>query len=428
MENSDEQRFLSKTYKDARVAYVWYATLAYLIELLTEDAFLSKLLLCLGVSESRVGVISSLISLAFLTQVFSLPLLRRKLSYKRVSLVFTAIGLCSFVPVFLLPIVSAARIAVQTAAIVLVLLAHASRKFVSGVHQRWTNDFVDPHKRGSFSALKESVSLVVGIVFSLAIGFVFDAFEAKGQTDTAFTVFALAIFASALGAFLCLMKIPEGDFTGASGHPAGEVFKNTLGDAAFRRVLLLTVLWEMGRYFTLGFTGTFKTETLGMTMLTVQIINTVSCVFRLIFTPLLGRYADKHSFSQGIGLGLIIALTSFACLIFTTPETWLLAAVHTVLYQVCLAGVNQNFMNIAYSYVHKNYLTEALAIRASLGGLAGFLASAAAGKIFDLVAADEGFLGSLAPQQVLAAVSCLLLLGALAYEYFAVRPMPVKKQ
>ncbi len=426
MESYISQQYTTKPYRDARIAYVTYAALGYLIELLTDDAFLAQLLLRLGVSESRIGVISSFISLAFLMQIFSLPLLRMRISFKRSSILFTIGGLALFGVVFLLPLIPVMNTAVRLFGVSLILLAHCSRYFISGVQQRWTNAYVDPYKRGSFSATKESISLVIGIIFSLLTGFAFDRFQNAGKTDTAFTLFGIAIFVISAGCFFCLEKIPAGNFSDSTGRPLKETLHCMFGSKPFRRVLILTALWEAGRFFTMGFIGTFKTETLGMTMLTVEIINTVSCVCRLIATPLFGKYTDKYSFVSSIELGLIIALASFLCIVYTTKEMWFLVIGYTVLFQVCQAGVNQNFLNISYAYVDERFLTEALAIRASIGGVCGFLSSSVAALVFEAVA-HSGWAG-VAPQQILAVVSSFMMVVTLAYAHFVVKPMPIKKQ
>ena len=53
---------------------------------------------------------------------------------------------------------------------------------------------VDDQKRGIFTANKEMVSLIGGMVFSFAMGTVIDSFEAVGDLNGAFIVCGLSVF------------------------------------------------------------------------------------------------------------------------------------------------------------------------------------------------------------------------------------------
>ena len=68
--------FNSPEYKRSRKAYVTQCTLEHLIVILVGDAFLAKLLSNVGFKNSEIGVISSLISLAFIVQLFSIRYVR----------------------------------------------------------------------------------------------------------------------------------------------------------------------------------------------------------------------------------------------------------------------------------------------------------------------------------------------------------------
>ena len=69
MDNTQNQLYESSAYKRSRAAYKWECTFEYFVALLVGDAFLAKLLTYIGFSESATGIISSLITLAFLFQL-----------------------------------------------------------------------------------------------------------------------------------------------------------------------------------------------------------------------------------------------------------------------------------------------------------------------------------------------------------------------
>ena len=76
----------------------------------------------------------------------------------------------------------------------------------------------------------------------------------------------------------------------------------------------------------------------------------------------------------------------------TTGKTWWLIIIYTVLYNVSMAGSNQNSFNIVYSYVDSKYIVQAMAIKNSIGGICGFVSALVAGKIVSHIRAADNML------------------------------------
>ena len=90
---------------------------------------------------------------------------------------------------------------------------------------------------------------------------------------------------------------------------------------------------------------------------------------------------------------------------------------HTVLYNVSLAGTNQNSFNITYSYVEPQYMAQAMAVKSSVGGIVGFASSLVGSRILSAVQASGNRLFGVTVygQQVLSVVSLLLTAAAFVY-------------
>ena len=58
--------YSSPEYKRSRAAYVMECTFEYFVSLLVGDAYLATLLRYMGIGDAMIGIISSLITLAFL--------------------------------------------------------------------------------------------------------------------------------------------------------------------------------------------------------------------------------------------------------------------------------------------------------------------------------------------------------------------------
>jgi hypothetical protein len=129
-------------------------------------------------------------------------------------------------------------------------------------------------------------------------------------------------------------------------------------------------------------------------------------------------------------LALIIAAVAFGCVIFTTPATRYLIIGYVLLHAVCMAGINANMFNITYSYVDEKYFVQASAIKNSVGGLCGFLASLAASRILDAVQANgnEIFGIPVYGQQVLGLISTVIIIGTIFFVHFVIEKQKVMKQ
>ena len=206
---------------------------------------------------------------------------------------------------------------------------------------------------------------------------------------------------------------------------------NTIGNKSFCRLLVLSILWSSSIYFTVGFLGVYKTKDLVMTVFLVQLVNMVANGFRVVFSIPFGKYSDKTSFAKGYKLGMILVAIAFAFCMFTTPKTWYLMIVYGVVYNVSVAGTNQNSFNITYSYVNSDYIVQAMAIKNCVGGVFGFVAALVGGKILSAVQANGNrVLGiPMYGQQFLAFISLVSVIGAILYMHFAiVRPDEERKK
>ena len=290
----------SKAYRRSRGAYKAQCTFEYFISILAADAFLAKLLTEIGVSDAATGVISSLVSFSFLFQFVSLTFADRLKRVKRTVMVFDTASQLLFMSIYFVPFLPGS-VRFRTALITAVLLAaYFCMYVILSICYKWGNSFVEPGRRGQYSAAKEMISLASGVVFTLAVGFTVDRFEAAGNLRGAFLFLAGSMFAVCccnFGSFL-LMADRE-NLTGGSRKSFREMLAHTLGCRPYRNAVILACLWDAARYMTVGFLGTFKTNDLAMTVGTVQVINTAASLGRFAVSRPFGRYSDRHTYAGG---------------------------------------------------------------------------------------------------------------------------------
>lgn len=435
MDNIQTKPFDSAAYKRSRMAYRFECTFEYFIAILVGDAFLAKLLTYLGFSDAETGVISSLITLAFLFQLVSVFVVRKITNTKLFAIIFHTASQLFFMSLYLLPFAPFAEGFKKPLVVISILVAYFGNYMVSTLIFRWGNSYVNPKKRAGFTAGKEIISLLSGMVVSFGAGYVMQYFEESNNLRGGFLFAAIAILIFCISDLVMLLLIKNDIKPKAEkgeGSSMKDVIANTLFNRNFLSIVVLSVLWDSSRYIMVGFMGTYRNEVFGNLMV-VQIISIAGQLARALLSRPLGKYTEKRTFAKGIELGLIIAAIAVFINIFATPETAFCLIIYTVLYNVCLAGVSGNITNITYSYVDSRYFAEASAMKNSIAGLFGFGVSLLGGVIMDLVQNNQAKITELVGftihgQQVLSAISFVMFVITILFTHFVVAKQKVMIQ
>lgn len=434
---TSEDIYASPAYRRSRNVYIAECMFEYFVSLLMADAFLAKLLRAVGFKDSDIGIISSIVSLAFLFQFFSLLLAGRRGSKKTIIIVLDSIGQMLFLSLYALPLLPIDANVRRLLVYVFLAGAYACKYLVSTFLFGWANRFVDPYRRGSYSATKEIVSLIGGMIFTLVMGRLFDMFESSGNLGGGFLMLTLVILGCNVGTFTCLLCIKKDKPLDANQAPKKtlkDILSHTLGNKNFRRLIIISMLANAAKYSIAGFMGTFKTDTsgngLGMSMTLVSLIAVVESLSRMLVTRPLGKYADKHSFAAGFYLSMFVAAGAFLCIMFTNETTWFLVIGYVMLFAMSAAGTQQNSFNMTYSYVDADYIAEALALRQGICGMVSFMCAFVASRILDAVqrAGNMVFGIHIYGQQILGGISMLFALLCVVYMRCTILKEKVVKQ
>ncbi len=409
--------FQTSEYKRSRRAYILECAFEYFISLMVADAFLATLLTELGLNDAVIGVISSLISLAFLFQLFSIFVVPHIRNVKLIAIPIHCISQMFFLVLYLLPFFNIPQQFRVAIAVGCLMIAYFGNYLVTSVIFHWGNSYVDPNGRANFAATKEIISLLSGIVFSLVMGWAVDRFIEADNIEGGFLFISVIMLIVTVGDFVCLMCMKNQKAEKKKedkAEPFSQVLRTLFSNKSFLYTIVIHSVWSISVYMTVGFMGTYKTKELLLSVGTVQIINIVGCLMRACFSKPIARYADTRSYAKGIMLGMGIAACGYLVNIFTTPSLWWLVILYTVIYNVSCAGTNQNLINLTYSYVDRRYFVQASAIKFSVSGLCGFGASMLGSRILDTVQKNGNTLFGITVygQQVLSAISlAVVLLG-----------------
>ena len=412
--------FQSQQYKRYRSAYITQCTIEHLLGLLVLDAFFAKLLSYIGLSDSMVGIISSFASLAFLFQLLSIRLVQTKLSTKKIVIVADVGSQAFFMLLYFIPFIPLPDSLKKGLVMAAVMIAQAAKACISSLYFKWANTYVAPDKRATFSAGKECISLLVGIVFSAGAGLIIDKYESIGNIKGGFLFIGLTMLVLNLANFISfvLIKDESADARNSMRIPTKEVLGHIRSNKIFARFIFTGFLFSFASGLSAGFIGIYKTKDLAFSVFTIQVINIAADFLRMGLSIPIANYSKKFGFIKGIQLSHLMNAAGYLLICFTSPTTRWLIIPYTLLAHVSQAASYQNSFNVYYTLLPTQYMTQAMAIRQTITGLTTFFASILGGYILEQIQAAQNTLWgiSLYGQQFLCLLSLLLFIPAFFLE------------
>lgn len=412
-----EEQYQSPSFVKSRASFYVQCVTEYLVTLLISDAFLAKLLKSLDMADATIGIVSSLMSFAFLIQLATIFLMQHVRNVKKTVILLDTASMLCFMCTYFVPFAQVSQHQKTLLIFVTIGGGFLLKYLQKDLYYKWGHSFVQPSRRGAFTARNETISLATGLVFSLGMGRLVDHYERLGELNTAYLIIGATIgVLAAMDLWMLLLIRPyNAENAVRQQKTLKDVLRNTLGNKNYRHVVLMLALYDFGRYLTIGFLGTFKTQELALSVGTVQLINIGANALRCVFSRPFGKWSDQTSFAHVYRKGMLLAAFSFLLLALTTPKRWWLIICYTVCYNVSMAGTGGNANNMMFSYVPLDYFVQAQAIRASITGTLGFLASLAGSRILSAIQqSGNRLLGfSLYGQQFLAVLSLIILLAAI---------------
>ena len=420
-------------YKSSRTAYIFEAAFEYFVSVIIAGAFLAKLLTKAGISDSLTGIITSFVSLACVAQLFSVMLIRPTKPVKKWVTFLTIVKNFLFVGLYMLPMMEISQGLKTALVVVFILGGQLIANIAVPFKTNWLMSLVDNRDRGKFTATKEIVSLLGGMVFSYTMGAISDHYTDIGNDEMAFVICQITIIVLALLhlAMLIISKEPEREIVYKDKVKITDMLKSTFGNKTVRRLIYLDVMWASFTYFSRSYFGIYEIKELGFSLTYVSVITIVSSFARIAFSKLFGKLADDTSWAKMMTICFGIAGIGFLVQSFTVPENGkVLYMIYSVLYFISMAGINGGLMNIVFDYTDETNRTSVLGIKTAVGGVCGFLATIVGGWLLDYIQKSGNMLFGLNvyAQQVLSFITFAGIVLIVFYMKFVIQKLKKVKQ
>lgn len=413
-----------------RKSYIVEALLEYLVSILVSGTFLSAILKHIGVSDALAGIISSFTTLTCCAQLFSNLIEKPGRHLRRTLILFAAVNEVLFAGLYLVPSFPLSSNVKSAIFMVMILLAYICLYLSTPVKYRWLMDSVDADKRGSFTAKKEIVSLIGGMLFSLGMGRLVDYFRDTGRDSTGFAICGAVMVLVSLGHLLTIFLaedevVPEKK----SGSGIKEMYSFLLTNKPVRMLLVFDILWKTAVGISTPFFGTYVIGELGYTLTQVSLFSIITSVARAAVSPFTGRFADQKGWRPLLALCIGVSAVGFITMSFASPAMRVLFIAGQILYCMAMAGINGGISNITYDYIDKEHFSMALGTRQAVSGIVGFLASLLGSAVVTKVqaAGNTVFGTTIYAQQLLAAAAAVIMVIAVIYLSTAIKRMPLEE-
>ena len=408
-------------YKSSRIFYIIEAALEYFISIAVGTYYLALIASKIGIPDNVTGILTSFVSLGCGFQIIAL-FLAHKRSVKRWVTVFHVISQLLFSFMYFVPLLPISKGGQMALLIGALLMAQILHNAINSPKINWFMSLVDEHKRGRFTANKEIVSLLGGMVFSFTLGQVMDSFSESGKINTGFVLCGvLLLFLTALHTLTLVLskEKPKDEGRRFSLGDIGSLFKNK----TILKVVGVFVLWNIASYITMSYMGTYQNNELGFDPAFASVIIIVGSSARALISRPIGKFADKFSFCKMLYICFGVEALAFLSAVFITPASGkVMYMVFYILYCIGCAGINSSIINLIYDYVGDNERTGALALVNTASGFAGFFATLAVSPLVDHIQKNGNrvFGFKLYAQQLLPMFSLVIVGVILLYLLFII--------
>lgn len=389
------------------ITYIIQAMLEYLVTLLVSTTFLARLSKEIGLSDGVTGIISAFVSLGCLFQLASLFL--RRVRVKSFVIIMSVLNQLLFAFLYAVPLLPAGANIKPVIFVVTILTAYIIYNVAHPKKVDWLMGLIDDRSRGSFTAVKEIISLIAGIIFPIAMGNAVDRLYDSGNVRGAIILCGVSLLILTALHTVSLVLSPKAETVNKqySKLNFAAVFKN-------RNVLLVSVLfvlWNIAHYCAVPFYAVFQVGELGFSLTKATVITSIGSGVRILVSPFLGRFADKKGFAPMLRLCFVLAFFAFASVIFANKETGTVCFILCyVFFSAAMGGINSSLINLVFDVAPKEIRSDALALTQAFSGAAGFIVSVISGSLLSLLSAFGVY-----PQQILSVFAALFTLVCLAF-------------
>ncbi|MGB8454565.1 MAG: MFS transporter [Anaerocolumna sp.] len=421
--------------KKSRVCFTVGDSAVQTIVQLSGGAFLATLMSFCGISEANIGIITSLVSLAAISQIFLINYFKKLKKYKFL-VCLTALQRLLFTMIYFIPLLSISN---TKKAILIVILYFAGQIFVqigTPASQDWIASLVPSRLRGKYFSIKDSIAVFVVSSTMLAGGIVLDYFKSR-NLKAGFAIIGTLIFILVVINVVAFSKMKELKMSymneeGKEMHgrlakkakenekivkqkekPVMLEIKEAFQNRKFRKALTLQCLYTLSFYICLPFNSSYQIKELALPYTFIMLIGFIANLYRIYISPKLGRLADKYGMARLLSYTLLALGLNMLANAFTVPgNAYPLFIISQVIASTAWAFVGIGLFGVQLDFFQNGKRMIWLTLVSSISGVFGFVVSIFGGVLLDFLQKTDLHINgaSIYAQQVLNLLGFFIML------------------
>ncbi|UEG54770.1 MFS transporter [Mucilaginibacter daejeonensis] len=358
----------------------------------TSGTFLTAMALNMGATNFQLGILAALPTFTTMFQLAAIWMVQRFNNRKAVTALFNFLARLPLLAIGVIPFLFTKGTSVQVL-IMLLFFQHIFGDIGGAAWNSWMKDLIPGERLGSFFSKRSRLAQTLNVTLSLATAVGIDYVKTHYPHYEILTYNLLFMLGGVLGMISVglLLRTPEPK-AAVINDKLFTLFSKPLRNTNFRNLLIFNSFWAFALNLATPFFAVYMMRTLGISVAYIIGLGIVGQISSIISLKLWGRYSDRFSNKNIIG---ICGPTYVACIIafaFTAMPgnsnamLTMLAVIH-ILSGVSTAGINLAISNIgiklapnseAIAYIStKNMLVAFFSTIAPMigGSLADFFAS-----------------------------------------------------
>lgn len=404
---------------------------------LAGGTYLMALLAHIGLSDGDIGIILSLGALAAVFQLFIVEYVQKLKKYK-LYVVVTALQRIWWGILFLIPFLNCSGQLKIVLVIILYLFSQVWSQTGNTVSVAWMAMLVPDRIRGTFLARKEVVAVFMAVFSTFVMGLVYDFFtDINMEYAFAINGTLLIILALVNTAMYVLMKDPRYSVTNEEGKELHgklakraqqdkqqekksfvKIFLDAFSASGFRKILVMSILWNICYYLVCPFMSSYYIYDLGMSYTFVTAIGLLTTFLRIGILPLMGRWSDRKGAEGVTCVSLLFFMVSYILIAFAVPSNAVVMyCVASLFSAVGWSYISAGFLNIQLKNMDEDKQTEQYTILSGVCGLLAMIISVVSGKLLNFLQCHPVTIAgkSLYAQQVLNVLGAVMLAVLILY-------------
>lgn len=387
---------------------------------LVQGVFFASYLLYLNISELKIAMLLSLVGLTQMTQLLSTWIYSKVPNKKAVILLFRFMKAVLLFLTGIIPWIFSSKY-FFVALYINVLLRLVLQNISANAYIEWNDRYVAEDNKGHYYGLRNVLFNLVYIVYSFALGFMLDRFEANPYFYT--LVFSLAVLFAVVD-FIILKDIEFPIYN----HEQLSFLKKIsvpFHDKAYRKFILFSLIWmfslNMGRPLLNVYARRYLLYDYSLIAITASVASFIKLFSGIFF----GRMIDvKGSNFVIIINGIIFGLTTLL-IVLANPNQPAIYIIAFISNGAVMIGFNVANFRHMIKLAKPEFMNEYLSVHGFFTGITIFLSLNISGYIIKLIGSEVFHLFAFAMNayQLLFLLSGICHLFAIVYFFYGLKDM-----